>query len=252
MDKPYHILNGDALKEIFPASIEGEIIVFRECLVEGNVTGENLEDFLENRAEFISSNFEGLTKADYFEKTVSEFQKIQQIPNDAAIHLWFEDDLFCQVNFWFIINFLRSIQKENELYLIRPLQHSPYSFGHMNKTELLTAYTNKLVLNDRDTLSRLWDHYQANAIEDLIKTGSQLEGNYPFIPDAIKAHIERIPANGNKGRPMETLMQIIDDLQTTDFAPVFQEFCKREAIYGFGDVQVKRLYDELVQSGDSM
>jgi len=37
--KQYHILNGDALKEQFPDRIKGKIIIARECLVDGNVTG---------------------------------------------------------------------------------------------------------------------------------------------------------------------------------------------------------------------
>ena len=30
-----------------------------------------------------------------------------------------------------------------------------------------------------------------------------------------------------------------------DFGIIFKEFCKREPIYGFGDLQVKRLLSEL-------
>jgi hypothetical protein len=34
------------------------------------------------------------------------------------------------------------------------------------------------------------------------------------------------------------------------FGTVFQEFCKRESIYGFGDLQVKRIFDEVVHEVD--
>jgi len=37
------------------------------------------------------------------------------------------------------------------------------------------------------------------------------------------------------------------ELETQDFGPVFREFTKRESIYGYGDLQVKRLFDELLQ-----
>ncbi len=40
MRKQYHILNGDSLKEQFPENIQGDIIVARECLVDGNVKGK--------------------------------------------------------------------------------------------------------------------------------------------------------------------------------------------------------------------
>jgi hypothetical protein len=38
----------------------------------------------------------------------------------------------------------------------------------------------------------------------------------------------------------------MDELGTTDFGLIFKEFNKREAIYGFGDLQVKRLLDGLL------
>ena len=40
----FHILNGDALKSQFPERILGEIIVARECLVDGPVEGHRLTD----------------------------------------------------------------------------------------------------------------------------------------------------------------------------------------------------------------
>ena len=40
----FHVLNGDALKEQFPPTITGDIIVIRECLVDGPVTGNNVDD----------------------------------------------------------------------------------------------------------------------------------------------------------------------------------------------------------------
>ncbi|WP_211277476.1 hypothetical protein [Nonlabens spongiae] len=46
MNTHYHILNGDALKEQFPKTIPGKIIVGRECLVDGPVQGDSLSAFL--------------------------------------------------------------------------------------------------------------------------------------------------------------------------------------------------------------
>jgi hypothetical protein len=37
----------------------------------------------------------------------------------------------------------------------------------------------------------------------------------------------------------------MEDLETDEFGPVFKEFNKRESIYGFGDLQVKRIFDEI-------
>jgi len=245
MRKQYHILNGDSLKEQFPKNIQGEILVARECLVDGNVKGNSLSDFFKVRAEFISNNYDGYKEQDYFEKTVPEFHKIQNIPDNVDINLWFEDDLFCQVNFWFVINLLSKSHQNNHFFLIRPKAHSQYGFGGLNKSELVSIYESRLKLTELNKLAILWECYQINDTEKLIKTSRELKNAYPFILTAAEAHIERIPTNGELGRPSQSLIQIIEDLETDEFGPVFREFNKRESIYGFGDLQVKRLLDEI-------
>jgi len=115
----YHILNGDALKAQLPKSITGEIIVARECLVDGPVEGSTLEALYETRTQFLSSAYGGNEEIDYYQKTISEFEKIQRIPHGAEINLWFEDDLFCQVNLWFILHLMKESDEIYNLFLVR-------------------------------------------------------------------------------------------------------------------------------------
>ena len=101
----YHILNGDALKEQFPPTLSGELIVARECLVDGNIQGESLEAFLTNRAKHIES-YSQVPEGEYFKLTVPEINKIRNIAQGSKVYCWFEEDLFCQVNFWFVLHLL--------------------------------------------------------------------------------------------------------------------------------------------------
>jgi len=245
MRKQYHILNGDSLKQQFPENIQGEIIVARECLVDGNVQGNSLAELFRSRAQFISRNYDGYDEKDYYEKTVLEFQKIQSISDHADINLWFEDDLFCQVNLWFVINLLRKSCPHYPTYLIRPKTHNQYGFGGLNKAELISVYENRFLLTELDELANLWVLYQNNDTENMLSTARDLANKYPFILPAVKAHIERIPTEGNIGKPSQSLIQIMEELETEEFGSVFKEFSKRESIYGFGDLQVKRLFDDI-------
>jgi hypothetical protein len=71
----YNILNGDALANSFPdTKIEGDIIVVREGLIDGNLPGDNLHDFWQSRAKYM-----GLTEAEYHNNVVKEFEKIMVI-----------------------------------------------------------------------------------------------------------------------------------------------------------------------------
>lgn len=250
MKNEYHILNGDSLKEQFPNSIIGEKIIARLCLVEGNVKAVTSEELFKIRAKFISKSYSNYTEQDYFDKTVTEIKKIQNISDYSEINLWFEDDLFCQVNFWFIANLLFKGRKAQSIFLVRPKENSEYSFGRMDKEELVESYRNRVKIEpfELKELSKIWKFYQQDNYTEMFEITKEIDVKFPFIIPAIQAHKDRIPINGNLGRPKQSLIQIMDDLKTKNFEKVFEEFCKREGIYGFGDLQVKRMYDEIIKT----
>jgi len=247
MATTFHILNGDALKAQFPESIKGTQLVARECLVDGPVKAKDLKELFRKRALFISEFYGDYTAEEYMTDSAKEFELIQAIPNGSEINLWFEDDLFCQVNFWFICHLICQNLKDVKVSLIRPKAHNAYGFGGLNQQELLETFENKIVLEEIEQIALLWTAYQNDLLEILKALGQSLQGNYPFIIGAIEAHIERIPTRDNPGRPINSLLEIMNELETREFVPVFREFNKRESIYGFGDLQVKRLYDKIIQ-----
>ncbi len=245
MEKLYHILNGDCLKEQFPKEIQGEIIICRECLVDGEVGSQDWKEFFQVRARFIESLHEEATAADYFRYTVSEFEKIRDLPEESAVCLWFEDDLFCQVNLWFTVSILEKFGKNKKAFLVRPRVHTQFGFGGLKQSELIEVYKEKVLLTRLDVISKLWQYYQNGDIENLRIVAEELKEDFPFIRQAVEAHIERFPRDDHPGRPIQSLMEIMSELDTWEFGPVFKEFNKRESIYGFGDLQVRRLFDAI-------
>lgn len=246
MPQQYHILNGDALKEQFPQKITGEIIVARECLVDGDISGDSLEELFVSRAKFIGEHY-GATAQEYKDKVVAEFDKLNEIAQDAEINLWFEDDLFCQVNFWFVLHLLSQAKAKNAIYLVRPQKPTQYGFGGLDQVALNSIYEQRILLTNFDVLASLWAIYQKGDIETLLTKAGQVEKQYPFILAAVRAHQARIPTEEYPGRPVQTIKEIMQDLQTDDFGTILKEFCKRESIYGFGDSQVKRIYELIMK-----
>ncbi|MDO6445944.1 hypothetical protein Q4493_09185 [Colwellia sp. 1_MG-2023] len=249
-DKPqYHILNGDALKQQFPQSIDGEIIVARECLVDGNVQGNDFESLMNNRSKFIGQ-YPECTAEDYYVKTVTEFKKIIALNHNCHINCWFEDDLFCQVNFWYVL-FLVSQQSnecERGIYLVRPNKGNEYSFGHMSLPELTAAFQNRrLILPEHlAVLGQLWPNYQKNNHSKLSQIAESLKGEFPFLLPAVNAHIARTPDESGLGYPERVLLEIINAQEQPSFKTVFRVFHQQMAIYSFGDLQVKAMYDRLM------
>ena len=245
MTKDVHILNGDALLEHFPQTISGTKLVMRECLVDGPVIGSTLTDFYNTRAVFLAKHYPPTTPADYTEKSVSEFERMLEIPLGAAVHLWFEDDLFCQVNLWFVVHLLWSSNKRFKIYLIRPQDQLRFGFGGLTESELVTAYEHRKAITSPELFSNLWPAYQSGDLETLVELGTQLSGEMPFVLAAIQAHMDRLPSADSEGLPIETLKAILTRHDADDFGTVFRAFSDALPIYGFGDAQVKRLLNEM-------
>lgn len=248
MKHTFHILNGDALLERFPKSIQGDCLVMRECLIEGPVENKVTEAFYKDRFSFLNQFYGPVSSDDYQRRTVSEFDKMRNLPNDSIVNLWFEDDLFCQVNLWYVVHLLQSSHYSGRVFLIRPEVHDRYGFGGFSSDGLYELYEKKTQLTYMNQLSRLWPFYQRKELDKLNGLANKLKDKYPFIRPAVQAQIERDPVDGSQGRPQLTLLSIINNLNTLDFAEIFAEFNRREAIYGFGDSQVKRMLDKIIES----
>lgn len=241
MKNQSHILNGDALLHQMENLINGDKIVCRECMIEGGLQGETLDEFFENRA-LSFQEFYKVSQEEYIAKSKDEILRIKNIPKEAEINLWFEDDLFCQTNFWFIVNLLVEFKLENDLYLVRPSKGNEYNFGMMSAPELKQSFENRTRISEKNTtlIQKLWNEYRVNNTPGMIKVAQELHEVLPFIGPAVYAHI-----SNRLGIPQQKLQQIKNESNTNEFGPVFQEFCKHEKIYGFGDLQVKRMFDKL-------
>ena len=246
----YNILNGDSLAYSFPdAKIEGDTIVFREALIDGNLSGNNLQDFWKSRAQYI-----GVPKTDYNSKVVKEFEKIINAPDNSEFNLWFEYDLFCQVNMWFVISVISSLPIKKRVfavytsYLDKTSKQFWNGFGQANSDELKVCYANRIPLGDADVNlgQELWQTYKNHNLEELASLSKYQSLAFPYLQDVVKAHVDRFPKDGTKGRPEKVIEDITKNI-STDFREVFKEFWNRESIYGFGDVQLKSLYDKVMR-----
>lgn len=237
----------------WPNAIMGELIVARECLIDGSVTGdvsqEGLHSFYQNRANFISE-YPQCSVDDYYLNSVPELNKITKTPANSKIYCWFEEDLFCQINFWFVIAILTPRFKDSKIYLVKPNKGNEYSFANMTNEELTQALKEAQILSfeQLSTIAQLWTLYQKEDYYALLNTAQSLKSDLAFIIDAIHAQIARIPDNTGYGYPEQQLLAIIKELNTTDFGPVFKVFSERMRIYSFGDLQVKRMFDKIIPS----
>src|SRR5215216_4057769 len=148
----YNILNGDSLAYSFPDSkIEGNIIVIREGLIDGELSGDTLHDFWQSRAKYMK-----ITETEYNNSVVKEFEKIINAPDNSEFNLWFEYDLFCQVNMWFVISIINSLSVKKKVYAVytsylgRSNRHFWNGFGPANSSQLKVCFADRILLSNAD------------------------------------------------------------------------------------------------------
>jgi hypothetical protein len=249
----YHILNGDALIERFRATgLVGEVVVARECLIEGDLRGDNLPAFFQTRAAYIAATY-GENRTAYFARVVTEFEKLQAAPDGSEFNLWFGYDLFCRANMWFVLSLLDDLGLNKKVYAVYPFYLKDKDvwndFGGATPQDLADCFKNRITLTDADIRLGvgLWKAYKSGDLAALETLSKSTSVAFPYLEEVCKAHIERFPKDGISGRPERVLQDIIA-YKTTDFNAVFSEFFHREGIYGFGDSQVKQLYDKVLRN----
>jgi hypothetical protein len=248
--KTIHVLNGDALLEkLAPLKLKGEFVVCRECLMDGPVSSEINDDFWQRRAKFIRSTFDADGES-YNSLVVKEFEKLAELNESHNICLWFENDLFCQTNLWFCINFLQEVNAQHVLTRVFPLSRSIdpgwNGFGPLTTEDLLYSYEQRIMLthDDREWAQKMWRAFASGDEESLIILSANETAAFQEVKEVVNAHIDRRVNFPGEGRPHRALHKIMQEGRNT-FPEIFQEFSRREGIYGFGDSQVKKMLEAM-------
>ena len=245
----YHVLTGDALLQSFPKGrLEGSVVIIRECLIEGPVKANSLAAFWEQRKGYLSEAYPE-NDIHYADDVVFEFEKLMELQDGDEVNFWFEHDLFCQLNFWFTLTVLP--QKNLTLYRISPIVQNPkmiwHGFGPMSPNELLNCYSSKIQLTPTDfALGKdLWKAYSNSDMSALSSLSNAVSPSFLHLKEVCKAQIDRLPDGHQIGRPERVLKQILDS-GINNFEEAFQAFSEQEGIYGFGDSQILKIYNQLL------
>ena len=117
----------------------------------------------------------------------------------------------------------------------------------MNQLQLEQAFRDAKLLtaNEKHILSHMWELYERPDIPEALTLSKQVSPELPFLLPAVQAWKDSIPHGDYPGKPKEALKEISAQLGTDDFGKIFRAFHIKYAIYGYGDLQVKRLWEEL-------
>jgi hypothetical protein len=259
MSNVLHVINGDSTYNSFSdTGLDGDVLVWRETLSEGplaeNITGG---DFWRKRAEWIKETY-GETTDGYQDKVLDEIAKLS-CPHQE-INLWFEFDLFCQVN---LLGTLMLLQRQNDLsepavFLICPADYpgKPVfrGMGELDAEELEYLYDNiRERLNGLDFIvaEQAWKAYVCNNVDKLIQFIDETDywGNLTLLKPALEAHVKRLQLNEQGLNYIEQLLLDIYNSGIHEKHAIYSAFWNTELIYGMGDAQIDIYLKNLKEKG---
>ena len=150
-----HITNGDMFtSRLNTLDLKGDIITWREMLCEGKtLSNVGSESFWKTRFEFLNKHYR-VSKSWFVEKTLKEYRSLCNHKQQDHIVLWFEYDLFCQVNMLAVLSWLKSHRRHAEISLVCSGREDNsgklYALNELSTEKLLELYENRITLTQDD------------------------------------------------------------------------------------------------------
>lgn len=255
MTKALHILNGDSSRYLIEKSgLKGDYLVWREMLCEGPLEKEVGNDqFWKTRYQFYQETLK-VDKLDYYDRVIKELVLIEDLSSYDEVVLWFEYDLFCQVNLLAACSYLLRYYKKDILYYLicvgeQKESDEMVSLGHFTPQEFPQLYTSKVKLSRSDLLfaDTSWKLFAQGAKEQLETFDFSKKKKFKYLKRAIDQHLE----NSNRRAGLTGLERHIlsciqkEGQNKTKLIRNLLNWQRTATVNGFGDLQYQLYLDKL-------
>jgi len=251
-----HIHNGDSsagtLRQFgFP----GEHRDFQEVLIEGPAPRDiSSDEWTEVRARFLADAYD--LKLEDSRKDLREQEVwLRGFSNHDETILWFEHDLFCQINLIYLLDWFSNQSRANKrLSLICIDQFDGVGafrgLGELTGEQLASLFEGRHRVTDSelDVAVRAWAAYRSPNPREIQLLLEEDTSAMPFLRTALALHLARFPSLRNGlGRVENTALDLISG-GAVEFKALFLKFGKAEPVYGLGDLQ---FWSALQRLGDA-
>lgn len=244
-----HIHNGDSTADTMrDAGFPGEHFAFREALATGPTPqGLSKDDWIALRATHLADQVEpdaAMIAQDLAAMDAALAEIINRADHEEVI-LWFEHDLFCQINLIYLLDrFARQDIQPSRLSLICigefPGIANFRGLGQLTADQMASLFDTRHSVTEAELNlgQRAWTAYcSANPreLETLLATDTSA---LPFLANALRQHLARFPSVRNGlGHAENKLLGFIAD-GITQFGNLCGTFFQAEPAYGLGDNQI--------------
>ncbi len=236
-----HVTNGDAAREaIRSTEVDGDVVVWRDVLHEGPVpAGASESELREIRATFLARSGWARREDALADLVRRDARVAAAVRGGEEVVLWFEDDLFDQLQLVQILDRLAAAVPPPKVTVVEVEGY----LGLLSNRELIAAFARARLLGAPELAlgRRAWNAFRAEdprVLEELLATETSA---LPALAPALRRHLEQFPAPGHglSRTELQALRALADG--PLGFAELFERSQADEPRRFLGDV-VFRLY----------
>ncbi len=250
MNKTLHISNGASLTgRLKELEFEDPILSWEEMLCEGPTTYEiESRKLFRLRQNFLSENYDIEIDLKAYKK---EIDKLNDPDQYSEIILWFEYDLFCQINMLAVINLLQQRKIKKPIYLVCSGrvkgEKDLKGLSELKKSQLLNHYKQRILLTNEDIelAKTLWGIY-CGKDHNLFKPFIVQQSSFEYLGNCLKAHLMRFPDSvTGLGTLEQNVLKLLKNHEVTSRHHLIGYAINYQGYYGYGDLQYSRVIKNL-------
>jgi hypothetical protein len=239
------LTNGDAaVTRLQRAGLAGDFLPWRDVLHDGPVREERgLEDLSERRAAFLAEEF-GLDYGELASRFVERDERVRDHYSYPRVELWFEHDLYDQLQLAQVLDFFAAEGRIEGLYL---MQADNY-LGEMEPEALrrISAAGAPITPDQLALGHEVWGAFTSSSPFDLIGLLSKDTTALPFIRPAIERLLSEFP-DPVRGLSLteEQTLRVLADFGSAPASELFNRVNATERARFMGDASFFRRLDRM-------
>jgi redox-sensitive transcriptional activator SoxR len=197
-----HVTNGEsAANTLRQTALGGAVLSWQDALHEGPVPGGSRAELLEARAQFLFSCGWGSPAALRATLEHRDRQFLEALHEGRRVVLWFEHDLYDQLQLLDALALAHDTETAPELIVIGafPGKGRFTGLGELTAGELETLWPSRS-LTSRETLataSAIWQAFRAPEPAELAEWAASDEPALPSVAPALRRLLEELPSDNN-------------------------------------------------------
>jgi uncharacterized protein DUF1835 len=199
MDAVLHVTNGDSTAETLRrTSLGGATLPWRDALHAGPVPADPRHELLRRRAAFLSGRGWGDHDAILASFEERDRRIAQAFADDEPVVLWFEHDLYDQLQLLDILALAHEARVSPEAIVVGTFPGKPSfrGLGELSAEELETLWPGRreVPAESLRTANAVWTEIRRETPEGLARRAEQDEPGLPFVRGALLRLLEELPA----------------------------------------------------------